>query len=378
VFQYAIAIVMLVLAFTISHQLYFVMNEGQGIRKDDTAIIDLSLTRATPEKIKLFTERLNAASTLKDYTYCHSIPGDNAYTIAGLRRNVADIPVVFESNGAVDPNFLSFFNLGLVAGENFKVDSLQRDAVILSEGAIERLGFKDRLEALGTIVLSDQNEQKKVVGIVKDYKLRPLLRSHDYLFYEGHTGVVLTYLDLKDVAHYPTKLAVRFENYSEGMSEVRKIYESVFPGSSFVAYNIDSIVNSQYYNYQMSRNQLVFFLVVTLLIALMGMYAMTSLKIASKTKEVGVRKVLGADLWDIVWFLLNKSIRQLGVAGLMAIPVSYFIIQQYFGDFEEHIQISWYHFAIPFVIFLAVSWFPVASIVVRAARENPVQALKYE
>jgi putative ABC transport system permease protein len=171
---------------------------------------------------------------------------------------------------------------------------------------------------------------------------------------------------------------MRFSDYGAGIRKGKEIFESVFPGSAFIVYNIDTLINSQYYNYQMSRNQLVFFLVVTMLIALMGLYAMTSLKIVTKTKEIGVRKALGASLWNIIWFLLNKSARQIGMAALIALPGAYFVIQQYFNDFEEHIQMDWYHFVVPLLVFFAVSWLPIASIVLKAAKENPAQSLKYE
>ena len=105
---------------------------------------------------------------------------------------------------------------------------------------------------------------------------------------------------------------------------------------------------------------------------------MTSLKIVSKTKEIGVRKALGASLWNIIWFLLNKSVGQIGMAALIALPGSYYIILQFFNDFDEHIQISWYHFVVPLVVFFAISWLPIASIVVKTARENPAQSLRYE
>ena len=126
VLQYGIAIVMLILAFTISHQLYFVMNQGQGIRNDDAVIVDLSLANVTPKKIEAFTQRLQQEPSVETYTFCQSIPGDNSYSLIGLKRKLSDPPVVFETNGSVDRNFISFFNLEMVEGENFKTDSTRR------------------------------------------------------------------------------------------------------------------------------------------------------------------------------------------------------------------------------------------------------------
>jgi putative ABC transport system permease protein len=354
------------------------MNKGQGIRKDGAFAIDLSLANGTPKKIETLAQRLAQEPSIDMHTFCQSIPGDNAYAITGLKRKLSDPAVVFETNGAVDANFVSFFDLDIVRGENFKNDSAHKHSVILSEGAAQRLGFEDTSQALGATLFSDLNEQRKVVGIVREYKLRPLLRSSDYLFYEGNTGVVLSYLDIGDNIRYPKKLAIRFTDYEAGIAKAKEIYESVFPGSAFIIYNIDTMINSSYYNYQMSRNQLMFFQVIILAIAVMGLYAMTSLKIVTKTKEIAVRKALGANLWNILWFLLSKSVRQIAIASLIALPTAYFVIQQYFNDFEEHIQMTWLHFVLPVLLFLVISWIPIASMIIKTAKENPANSLKYE
>ena len=158
----------------------------------------------------------------------------------------------------MDSNFISFFDLEMVEGENFKNDSTQRNAVILSEGAPERLGFNKRSEALGVTLFSETGVPIKVAGVVREYKLRPLLRSSDHLFYEK-TGVVLSYLDANNAINFPKKLVIRFHNYGAGIRNLKEIFESVFPGSAFIDYSLDTVINSQYYNYRMSRNQLVFF-----------------------------------------------------------------------------------------------------------------------
>src|SRR5690349_19993006 len=122
-------------------------------------------------------------------------------------------------------------------------------------------------------------------SLIREYKLRPLLRSSDLLYYEGKTGVVLARLNVTKVASYPKKLALRFDHPGAALGEIRTIDESIFPGLPFISSNIDDLINSHYYNYQMARTQLIFFLTITLLISLMGLYAMTSLKIVTKTKE---------------------------------------------------------------------------------------------
>lgn len=113
-------------------------------------------------------------------------------------------------------------------------------------------------------------------------------------------------------------------------------------------------------------------------IASLGMLGMISNKATEKIKEIGIRKVLGAELPQLAQVLLNTTIRQIMVAAIVGIPIAYYLTQQYLEKFTEHIELHWWHFALPVVILIVIMLSTVATVVLKAAKSNPVEALKYE
>ena len=113
-------------------------------------------------------------------------------------------------------------------------------------------------------------------------------------------------------------------------------------------------------------------------IACLGLLGMMSHKVIEKTKEIGIRKILGARLRHIAYILLNGTVKQVMVATVIAAPVSYYLIQEYLARFTERIELQWWHYALPIMILMFIMFATIASVLVKAARSNPVEALKYE
>jgi putative ABC transport system permease protein len=377
VFQYTSALVMLLVTFLISHQLYFVIYKGLGIKTEHSIVVDLSPVKATSSDIQSFLNRLKEQNILKEYTVCASIPGDDSQSITGLKRSLNGPTNFFETNGTVDENFITFFDLRFVAGRDFKAGADEHQ-LILTEGAMQRLGFNNPADAVGQTLFTEQDKAGRIVGVVSDYKLKPVLKMNDYLFYEGNTGVVLSHPAKHNNFNVQVKLVMRLQDAKSASKNVRDVYNEIFPGKAFISYDLDSVINKHYDNYRTSRNQFIFFLLVTMFIAVIGLYAFISLKIGTKSKEIGVRKILGASVWGILVFLLRASFVQVILSVVIAVPAAVFISQQYFHDFEERIYLSWYHFVIPVAVFFIVASVPIVSMVFRAAKENPTESIKYE
>jgi putative ABC transport system permease protein len=314
---------------------------------------------------------------ISEYALSSSIPGDNTQTIIGLKKEASQPTNFIESNGGVDHNFIPFFGLALIAGDNFRENSSE-DQVILTQGAMQRLGFSSPANAVGKHLFLEDGNRMTVAGIISDYKLKLVLKSHDNLFYEGNTGVVLTHVGRNDSRSYSTKLAVRLRKQGGSVEELRKVYETIFPEKALISYDLDSLINGQYYNYYSSRNQLIFFVFVTLLIAIIGLYAFVARKIATKTKEIGIRKILGASVTELSIFLLRGPIHQILVSILIAVPTAYFAIERYFEDFDQRVSFSWYHLIIPLIVFCLVTFIPIAVKIIRVAMENPTESIRYE
>jgi putative ABC transport system permease protein len=375
--QYGLGILLFLLAFAISHQVQFILNKDIGIRKDNVFILYLPISSIEPDKdLKLFANRLSAVKGIGQYTFSHSFPGDNAQYLVGLKKSQSEPANYFESNGGVDRNFIPFFEIKLLAGRNF-AGAADSSSLILSEGAMQRLGMENPKYAVEKTVFSDQEKKLKIIGIISDYKLKPLLNSLDNLFL-GNTGVALTYLSTRQTSPLPIKIAIGSEYSFKTVNEIKEAYAAIFPNTIFNGYYLNDLINSQYNHYEVSRNQLIFFLIITLIIASIGQSGIVSLKILGKTKEIGVRKVLGANVLDIGLLLLKNSVRQIAIAALIALPVSYYLILKYFTEFEESINIAWYHYVVPLVLFIMIMLTAVVWILIKAMKTNPVESLRNE
>ena len=121
-----------------------------------------------------------------------------------------------------------------------------------------------------------------------------------------------------------------------------------------------------------------FFTILAIGIACLGLLGMISNSVVEKTKEIGVRKVLGAQVHQIGYVLLNTTIKQICVSTIVGLPIAYYLTQQYLQKFSEQIELQWWHFALPVTLLIGVMLSVIAGVVWKAAVSNPVEALKHE
>ena len=162
------------------------------------------------------------------------------------------------------------------------------------------------------------------------------------------------------------------------MQAAEQAYQEIFPGNVFRWYFLDDHVNRHYTSEKIWRNQILFFTCLAIGIACLGMLGMISNKASEKTKEIGIRKVLGAELYQVAQLLLNTTAKQIAFAAVIGIPLAYYLTQQYLQNFSERIELQWWHFVLPLIILIFIMLTTIASVVWKAARSNPVEALKYE
>jgi putative ABC transport system permease protein len=117
---------------------------------------------------------------------------------------------------------------------------------------------------------------------------------------------------------------------------------------------------------------------LAIFIACLGLLGMISNKVVEKTKEIGIRKVMGAQLYQIAQILLSTTVKQIVIATIIGIPVAYYLTQQYLEKYSERIALQWWHFALPVVILVTIMFLTISSVLWKAAKNNPVDALKYE
>jgi len=386
VFQYTIAIVLIVSVFVAFYQVNFMVNNNWGLNKADVIVVDLPVSRDYHFESSLSTlkNKLERLSEVEALTMTHNVLGDNSIPLISLKKTANSFRTGFRSSGGVDERFLLFYNIKLIEGRNFmKGNPADEQSLLISGRAIERMGFPDTHAALGQKIFIERSSfgedyfQAWIIGVFEDYAV-----THKSSIFKRNDsdGIVLTYNNhlLENLDPKRISLRIKSQPIEDAVGKIQKIYSDVFPANAFNWYFLDDHINRHYQSDKTTRNQLFLFTFLAIGIACLGLLGMISNKVVEKTKEIGIRKILGAELHQIAQIFLNTTFKQIIIAMAIGIPVAYYLTQQYLQKFSERIELQWWHFALPVLILILIMLATVASVLWKAAKSNPVEALKYE
>jgi putative ABC transport system permease protein len=383
-FQYTAALVLLILILVNHAQLGFILSKDLGIEKDDIIVIEapvVGLEENGVAKMIRFVEQLRS-STNSRVTLSGRVPGDYSYT-AIVRKTGSDIACIADTYGGTDENFLPFYKLKLLAGRNFQKDE-KPDVVLLSEHVTRRLNFKSPEEAVGSFVEVNNYDEPftkaEVIGVFSDYRVTPFFTSQNSSEDLTGRGQCFAYLNNLWKEDLPERVSakVTLSQADEFIRKAAKVYAESFPGNAFVWYFIDDHITRHYKQQKILRNQISFFTLLAIGVACLGLVGMVANRVADKTKEISIRKILGAHYVHIASILLDSTAKQIMIAVLLGIPIAWKLSREFLTRYSERIDLQWWHYGIPVLVLLGILMATVASLLWKAARNNPVDALKSE
>ena len=383
--QFSIAVVLIIWAFAVFEQINFILNRNLGFRRDHVVIIDLPYlaTSSFTSDLSGFLKRIESVAGVDHYTVSSSVAGDNEPIGVVFRKTEESTIFGAASDGGVDDRFLNFYGIKLLAGRNFLPDHPgDKNAIIVSKKVLKRLHIKTPEEAVGVkllILTPPTQEPAKIIGVVEDYNRMPLIAGFQS-YWNDDLGVGLTYGNHLQPMQRPKKvsLQIRTDDFDVTLKHISALYGASFHGTLFNWYFLDQHVNHHYQGEKIIRNQILVFTGLAIGIACLGLLGMVSYKVVEKTKEIGIRKVLGAQLHQIAKILLSVTIRQIVIAILIGVPTAYYLMQRYLEKFSDRIVLHWWHFAIPVGLLLFIMFITIVSVLFKAARTNPVESLRYE
>jgi putative ABC transport system permease protein len=378
--QYASAVVLLIWIGAVYFQLNYILNKNTGINHDGILVVDCPLNQKENYNHKLdnFITASTGINGICQATLSKSVVGDKTGVPTMVKRSENGISVGLFSNGVVDENFLDLYGILLLEGRNFQANSpADKNSVLLSNRAIDRLGFSSPKEAVGSkINLPGYDQYVEIIGVYKEYEFEPLFAQAQQ---KGH-GSILTYKNSLSKYIKPSKISfkISLENATSIITRLEELYKTTFTQDIFKWTFLDQNINRHYAQEQIVRNQIMLFTLLAIGIACLGLLGTTTNKVIEKTKEIGIRKVLGAQMHQIAQIILNTASTQVIIAIVIGIPLAYYLVQTYLERYSERLSFEWWHYALPVALLLLIMFVTIAGVLLKAARTNPVESLRSE
>ncbi len=363
--QFTVSQMLIIGLIVIAIQIRYSRTIDLGFRKDGIVMVHIP----QDDRIKMATmrSRLAAISGTQDITLCSEAPasGSNSYTSLRYDNRPKDEPwEVNEKYG--DAQYLSTFKLNLLAGRNiFPADTL-REALV-NEVLMTKLGIRDASSLLGKTIAVDDRKGIVIVGVIRDF--------HNKSLRSGIDPIVI----LPEKTHYYTCAArINLTDISTILGSYEKIWNETYPDYVYSHQFLDERIDRFYREDTTTFALVEGFAGIAILISCLGLYGLVSFMAVQKTKEIGVRKVLGARLDNILWLFGKEFSRLLLVAFLIAAPVAAWVMHNWLQDFKYRIPLSWKIFALAILSTFTIALLTVAWRSAKAALANPVTSLRSE
>lgn len=378
--QYSAGIILVFCGIIIHRQLNFILNKELGWDKSNVMVIDPPTLKTSTFATNMFSfkEQLESNASVESATIASQLQDFK------LQRIGSGMNFVMTDGFAVQESYIPFFKLTLLAGRNFEPDE-KSGGIIISRIGTQRLGFSDPHDAIGQEVMLalDNNSPSSathIIGVIEDFRVRPFFETQNNSEAQTGRGYAFAYAQHYARELAPDKVFVRVspENFKSAVKEIGALFSKVFPGNIFSTSFLEEQINNSYAREKTTRNQIAFFTFLAIGIACLGLLAMISNTIEEKTKEIGIRKALGAGILNIIRVLIGSSVVQLIVSIIIGIPLAWYIAVEYLQRYSERIPIRWWYFTFPAVILVGILFITIASLLWKATRTNPADTLRYE
>ncbi|TDB65919.1 ABC transporter permease [Arundinibacter roseus] len=370
VFQFVISVMLIVGTLIIYRQLNFIQAKSLGYSKDQVVLIENAYALGTQTEVfkqEILSQGYAESATMSDYLPTPSSRSDNMIFPEG--QPIQDKGMSMQ-NWRVDEDYAKTLGIQVVEGRFFSKEfPSDSSAIVLNEEAVRMFGFDD---PIGKKLVTNTGPQDSsqpaytVIGVVKDFHFESL---HSPI---GPLNMIL--------GNSPGKFAFRL-NASESGATIKKaeaLWKRMAPGQPFEYRFMDQDFDKTYRAEQRIGRIFITFALLSILIACLGLFGLAAFTAEHRTKEIGVRKVLGASVATIVAMLSGDFLKLILIAILIATPISWYIMDQWLQDFAYKITIQWWMFLLAGMLSILISLLTVSYQSIKAALMNPVKSLRSE
>jgi putative ABC transport system permease protein len=369
--QFIASITLIVGTFTVYLQLRYMQNQDLGVNIDQTLVVySPNVIDSTYEqKFSIFKQKLSQYPEVSVVTASTAIPGQQpGWNAGGIRRlsqredEAKQYRVIM-----MDHDFVKSFGLDLVAGRDFSGDMAnEHENVLLNESSARQMGYDEPEDAINDRIFF-WGDTFRIVGVLKNYHQESLKKAHEPLIFRygkapnGYYSIKFNTSDVK-----------------ESLATFEEQWKTIFPGNPFIYFFLDEHYNKQYQADQQFGKVFGIFSGLAIVIACLGLFGLSSLTAVQRTKEIGVRKVLGASVPGILGLVGKDYVYLMMIAIALSIPLAGWAMTEWLQNFQYRIAMSWYIFALPGLIVMLIALGTVSVHTWKVARVNPAKSLRYE
>lgn len=352
-------------------QMNFIRTADLGFDKEAIVLISGTADSVSTARQPAFRAALRQLPEVKQVSFAFDAPSsENTWTSNFAFDNRNEDQLFDAHMKMADEAYAETFGLKLLAGNYYNdADSVQK--VVINETMTKKLGLSDPASAIGKTIRLGAAGWMPIAGVVQDFKnnsLRETVKPTILLRAVNRTRTYMSQSNIKLISNNP----------GESMAKIEKIWNQYYPEYAFTGQFLDeSIANFYQQEIRLSRLYKVF-AVLAIIISCLGLYGLISFMTIQKTKEVGIRKVLGASVGNIVLLFSKEFTALLLIAFLLAAPVAWYLMNSWLQNFVFKVNIDWWVFALAVLTSLIIAWLTVGYKALSAALANPVKSLKTE
>jgi putative ABC transport system permease protein len=374
VFQFSLSIFLIIGTVIIYQQVHFMLHQNLGMKLNQVLVMDRpghwdKSDSVNSIRVQRFKQLLKSQSSIETVAMSDAIPGKEVRSQLNyrLKNSREDKTIPFNTIG-VDEDYLHLLNMNILAGRNFSKEvKTDEDGLIITESASVQLGFKNSEDAIGKQLLHN-NVVFSILGVVDDFHQQSLEKKVEPVVFQYNGN------DYEADEYYLVKL--KTTNIHRSVDYIQGNWKDIFPGNPFGFFFLDEFFNEQYKNESQFGALFGTFSMIAIVIACTGLFALVAFMIEQRTKEIGIRKVLGASLQDVIILLTAEFVKLLLLANLIAWPFGWILMNTWLSDFAYRINISWWIFVFAGLSAVILALLTIGFQAIKAGLTNPVKSLR--
>ncbi len=370
VIQFSLAIILIVGTTTVFYQLNYISNKKLGFDKSN--IIYFEAKGEFLQNYNVLKNELLSQSSIKNVSAEDRLMTDAANGTGNLYwRGKTDKDNINVNYSYVDYNFFKMFNVKFYKGRNFmKSMGTDRNAYILNKEAIDEMKLKNPINTKFVM----NNVEGKIIGVINNTNFRSLYHKIDPTVYKVLDDYSILSFKYNGIIYVKTEAG----KTQEAIAAIKNIWKKENPNLPFEFHFLDETIDKQYVKEIQTGETFSWFSLIAIFISCLGLYGLTMFMIENRTKEIGVRKVLGASVPGILKLFYNDFSKLILLSTIIACPLAWFAMDKWLDNFAYKISISWWLFALAGGIAFLIALATVSFLAIKAATANPIESLRYE